>query len=129
MPKTERLSVKILHGDNAVLECIAQAEGEPVAVIARRIIRRAVREHTTQASGGVSEPAQPVAATEGIAMQRKPRNPAPSADPEAVLFSRLVERILSWPCPQCGKSGLCECYRPRAARPETGERKESGHTE
>lgn len=65
MPKTERLSVKTLHGNNAALERIAQAEGEPVAVIARRIIRRAARGHTTQASGGVSKPAQPVAATEG----------------------------------------------------------------
>jgi hypothetical protein len=65
MPKTERLSIKIPYGNNAALERIAQAEDEPVAVIARRIIRRAVRGHTTQASGGVSEPAQPVAATEG----------------------------------------------------------------
>jgi hypothetical protein len=61
-------------------------------------------------------------------MQRKPRNLAPPADREAVLFSRLVERVLSWPCPECGKSGLCECYRPKAAQPGTSERKESGQT-
>jgi len=44
MPKTDRLAIKILESDKQILECMAQAEGEPVAVIARRIIRRAVRE-------------------------------------------------------------------------------------
>ncbi len=32
------------------------------------------------------------------------------ADPETVLFSRLIALVLSWPCKRCGKTGLCECY-------------------
>ncbi len=31
-------------------------------------------------------------------------------DPEVALFARLVERILNWPCPKCGKRGLCNCF-------------------
>ncbi len=34
----------------------------------------------------------------------------PSPDPEAVLFSRLVARVLRWPCPKCGGAGLCACF-------------------
>ena len=44
-PKTERLVIKIWQPDKVALERIAEAEGESVAVIARRIIRRAVREY------------------------------------------------------------------------------------
>lgn len=36
--------------------------------------------------------------------------PTPPPDPEAALFARLVERCLNWPCPTCGKRGLCNCY-------------------
>ena len=44
MNKTERLSIKILPADKALLVRIAQAEGESVAVIVRRLVRRAARE-------------------------------------------------------------------------------------
>jgi hypothetical protein len=35
---------------------------------------------------------------------------APAADPEAVLFGRLVALVLSWPCKRCGQMGICQCY-------------------
>ena len=25
------------------------------------------------------------------------------------LWARIVRVILSWPCPKCGKTGICEC--------------------
>ncbi len=43
MNKTERLSIKVLPSDKALLLQIAQAEGESVAVIIRRLIRSAAR--------------------------------------------------------------------------------------
>jgi len=39
MRKSERLIIKVLPDQKAALEAIAQAEGEPVAVILRRLIR------------------------------------------------------------------------------------------
>lgn len=39
MRKSERLIVKVLPGQKAALEAMARAEGEPVAVILRRLIR------------------------------------------------------------------------------------------
>lgn len=36
-------------------------------------------------------------------------SPTPLPDPEAALLARAYSLILSWPCPTCGKSGLCEC--------------------
>jgi len=45
MLKTERLTIKVLPVDKAALEQIAQAEGEPVAVVVRRLIREAVHRH------------------------------------------------------------------------------------
>jgi hypothetical protein len=36
---------------------------------------------------------------------------APGADPEAVLFGRLVALVLSWPCKRCGQTGICHCYQ------------------
>ena len=43
MLKTERLTIKVLPSDKAALERIAESEGEPVAVIVRRLIRQVVR--------------------------------------------------------------------------------------
>lgn len=40
MAKTVRLAVKVLASDKAELERKAKAEGEPMAVIVRRAIRR-----------------------------------------------------------------------------------------
>ncbi|MEK7786385.1 MAG: hypothetical protein AAB658_13325 [Chloroflexota bacterium] len=42
----------------------------------------------------------------GQAQERQPL----SEDAEAKLFAKLVERVLQWPCPKCGKTGLCNCY-------------------
>jgi hypothetical protein len=45
----------------------------------------------------------------------KPHNPPdtmPPPDAEAVLFARLIARVLSWPCPICGRPGLCDCFAP-----------------
>lgn len=39
MRKSERLIIKILPDQKAALEAIARAEGEPVAVVMRRLIR------------------------------------------------------------------------------------------
>jgi predicted DNA-binding protein len=39
MSKTERLSIKLLPEQKAALESLAQREGEPVAVVLRRLIR------------------------------------------------------------------------------------------
>jgi len=39
MRKSERLIIKVLPDQKAALEAIAQAEGEPVAVVLRRLIR------------------------------------------------------------------------------------------
>ncbi len=58
IPKTERLVIKIWQPDKAALKRMAEAEGEPVAVIARRIIRRAVREYMAANAGAASPPAQ-----------------------------------------------------------------------
>lgn len=66
MPKTERLVIKIWQPDKAILGLMAQAEGEPVAVIARRIIRRAVREFAEAQGKGISDTAARPAA-EGVA--------------------------------------------------------------
>jgi hypothetical protein len=44
-------------------------------------------------------------------MLKRTDKPPPSLpDPEAILFSRLVERVLQWPCVCCGRRGLCECW-------------------
>ena len=37
--KTERLSFKVLASQKAIMERMAQAEGEPIAVVMRRLIR------------------------------------------------------------------------------------------
>jgi hypothetical protein len=58
MPKTERLVITIWQPDKAALERMAQAEGEPVAVIARRIIRWAVREFVAVNGAGELQPAE-----------------------------------------------------------------------
>ena len=41
--KTEKLILQVAQADKLALQRMAQAEGEPVAVIVRRIIRNAVR--------------------------------------------------------------------------------------
>lgn len=43
--KTERLSVNLLRRDKCALERLANREGEAMAVVVRRLIRNAVREH------------------------------------------------------------------------------------
>jgi hypothetical protein len=50
MAKTERLTIKILSSDKQKIERIAELEGEPVAVIVRRLIRNAMQEleHTNR---------------------------------------------------------------------------------
>ena len=40
---TEKLVLKVAQADKLALQRMAQAEGEPLAVIVRRIIRNAVR--------------------------------------------------------------------------------------
>jgi len=40
MLKSKRLTVKVLPSDKEAIEQMAQAEGEPVAVIVRRLIRQ-----------------------------------------------------------------------------------------
>jgi|GEM_PF-3680335 hypothetical protein len=40
MLKSKRLTVKVLPSDKGAIEQIAQAEGEPVAVVVRRLIRQ-----------------------------------------------------------------------------------------
>ena len=47
MFKTERLTIKVLQSDKAALERLAKAEGEPVSVIVRRLIRQTVRNETS----------------------------------------------------------------------------------
>ncbi len=37
--ETERLSLKVLHTDKVALRRLAALEGEPVSVVARRILR------------------------------------------------------------------------------------------
>ena len=39
---------------------------------------------------------------------------APAADPEAILFGRLVALVLSWPCKRCGQTGICHCYQEQS---------------
>jgi len=39
MLKTERLTIKVLPDQKAALESMAESEGEPVAVVLRRLIR------------------------------------------------------------------------------------------
>ena len=55
-------------------------------------------------------------------MPSRPRDcltrPTAPPDLETLLFARLVESVLRWPCPHCGKSGLCDCYQPESAQPE-----------
>jgi hypothetical protein len=59
MTETKRLALKVLASDKAGLERKAQAEGEPVAVIVRRAIRRELRDDgTTNENKGEPEPAQ-----------------------------------------------------------------------
>jgi hypothetical protein len=51
-------------------------------------------------------------------MSKSRVDPPPSPDPEAELFCRLVARVLAWPCPRCGKAGLCDCFALVAAGDE-----------
>jgi hypothetical protein len=42
--ETERLALKVLQRDKEVLRRLAQAEGEAMAVVVRRLIRKEARE-------------------------------------------------------------------------------------
>ncbi len=55
MNKTERLSIKVLPSDKALLVQIARAEGESAAVIVRRLIRRAASEMGFTPGQGTSQ--------------------------------------------------------------------------
>jgi hypothetical protein len=54
MPKTERLAIKMNRVEKAALEKLAACEGEPVAVVVRQIIRRAVREYESATASTIS---------------------------------------------------------------------------
>jgi hypothetical protein len=61
--KTKKLTIKVLPSDKAAIERLAQAEGEPVAVVVRRLIREAARSRRE----GEPTPAPEDAAREEIA--------------------------------------------------------------
>lgn len=59
---------------------------------------------------------------------RRPSPAPPPPDPEMILFARLVETCMRWPCPECGKAGVCECFRPQTTpSAETKPKGEPGH--
>ena len=55
MNKTERLMIKVLPDQKAALVAMAETEGEPVAVVLRRLIRTEARRRGLLPSGAKSE--------------------------------------------------------------------------
>ena len=53
--ETEKLIVKLLRADKLALQQMAQAEGEPIAVIVRRIIRSTIRRAKEPTTSQVGE--------------------------------------------------------------------------
>lgn len=43
-------------------------------------------------------------------LTRPATRPAETPDREAVILGRLVARVLSWPCPKCGRPWPCACF-------------------
>jgi hypothetical protein len=42
----------------------------------------------------------------------RPTTRPPAPDHETAVLAGLVARVLAWPCKKCGKTGICECYKP-----------------
>ncbi len=39
-----------------------------------------------------------------------PPNTRHGTQTESALFAWFVERVMQWPCPRCGQTGLCGCF-------------------
>lgn len=93
--KTERLTVKLLRSDKLALERLAREEGEAMAVIVRRLIRRATQrfdELAHQAPGGELYDEPIVASEEDIVSKLKTFRDA-EAETRAAVTALLLKVV------------------------------------